>query len=164
MVFTFERLFAFLRRFRHEPTPYERALRALGEGRHADALAQLEQLLATLPSNDKRRLTVENKRGVALVYLGRKDEAQSQFEAILASDAVYVPAIVNLGNMALESGNFEEAVKRYEAAVNIDDFYPGAHYNLGVAYKRLGRTGDAVRELRRATNLEGRAPRNQSTY
>jgi tetratricopeptide (TPR) repeat protein len=164
MVFTFERLFAFLRAFRREPTPYERALRALDSGQYADALTQFDDLLASLPANDKRRLTVENKRGIALIYLGRKDEARAVFESILASDPVYVPALVNLGNMALESGNLDEAVTRYESALHIDDFYPGAHFNLGVAYKRLGRTADAVRELRRATSLEGRAQRSQSTY
>jgi len=80
VVFTLERLFAFLRGLRREPTPYERSLRALGSGRYADALAQFDELLASLPLNDKRRLTVENKRGIALIYLGRKDEARNIFE------------------------------------------------------------------------------------
>jgi len=163
-VFTFGRLFAFLRDLRRAPTPLEEALRALDGGRYAEALGKLDTLLAETPAGDATRLTVENKRGIALIYLGRTSEAREVFENILARDPAYAPSLVNLGNLALESGDVAKAVQLYESAVRIDDFYAGAHFNLGVAYKRLGRTADAVREFRRATALEGRAKRKQSTY
>lgn len=163
-MFNFGRLFAFLRDFRRAPTPFDEALRALDSGQYGDALERFDALLAQTPRDDDARLTIENKRGIALVYLGRAAEGREVFESILARDPAYAPALVNLGNLALESGDLEEAVTRYESAVRIDDYYPGAHFNLGVAYKRLGRTGEAVREFRRATSLEGRAKRKQSTY
>ena len=163
-MFTFERLFAFLRDLRRPPTPYEEALRELQMAHYAEALSRFDTLLANTPLHDEARLTFENKRGIALVYLRRIGEARGVFESILQRDPAFAPALVNLGNMALEGGDLEEAVRRYESAVRIDDFYAGAHFNLGVAYKRLGRTTEAVREFRRATNLEGRAKRKQSIY
>lgn len=91
----------------------------------------------------------------------RVAEARDAFEAALAIDARYAPALVNVGNLHLEAGETDEAIRYYERAVLSDDDYAPAHHNLGVAYKRLGRTGDAVRELRKATRLEGRVVKKQ---
>jgi tetratricopeptide (TPR) repeat protein len=68
--------------------------------------------------------------------------------------ANYAPALTNLGNLALESGELAEATALYEAALRSDPEYAIACLNLGVAYKRSGRIDEGVRLLRRAQQLE----------
>jgi tetratricopeptide (TPR) repeat protein len=152
----------FLALFRPELyTPFELALRDMAHHRYDEALARLDALRAASGLSREERLAVENKRGVAFVNMHRIPEAREAFEAALAIDPRYAPALVNVGNLHLEAGEVEEAIGYYERAVRSDDDYALAHHNLGVAYKRLGRTGDAVRELRKATRLEGRVVKKQ---
>ncbi len=144
----------FLAPWRRKPLgPYDLALRDLASGEYAQALRRLDDLLedeALLPKDRAARL---NKRGVALVSLHRRDEALLAFKDALAAVPRYAPALVNIGNLHLESGELEPAVARYHAAIAADDRYGPAHHNLAVAYKRMGRTADSVRELRRAAKL-----------
>ncbi len=152
----------FLALFRPELyTPFELALRDMAHHRYEEALARLDALRADPTLSRQERLAVENKRGVAFINMHRVAEARDAFEAALAIDARYAPALVNVGNLHLEAGETDEAIRYYERAVLSDDDYAPAHHNLGVAYKRLGRTGDAVRELRKATRLEGRVVKKQ---
>lgn len=161
-MFDFRDLFARIASFGRPASALELALRSMRLGQYDDALAKFNALLGSGTLTDEERLFIENKRGVALVNLARREEAQIVFESILQAEPGYAPALVNLGNMDLEAGNLEQAVAKYESAVRFDDFYAMAHFNLGVAYKRLGRTGDAVREFKRAQSLEGRARQKPS--
>ena len=117
-------------------------------GDYARAETELTALLVDGESND--RAAIFNKRGVARVHLGRNDDALSDFNAALEIRPAFAPALVNIGNLFLESGELETAVLHYEAALRSDDDYRVAHLNLGVALKKLGRHADAVREFRRA--------------
>lgn len=161
-MFNFRALFARIASIGRPLTPLDEALRAMRLQRYADALERFDRLLAAGAFEPDERFFIENKRGVALINLGRRDEGRAVFESLLERDPSYAPALVNLGNMDLESGDLNEAVAKYESAVRYDDFNAMAHFNLGVAYKKLGRTAEAVRELRRAQSLEGRAGPKQS--
>ena len=144
----------FLAPFRRKPlAPYELALRALAHGEYAEALRRLDALFndETLAARD--RATIANKRGVALVGVGRREEARKAFEQVLELRPRFAPALVNLGNLLLEEGRLDAAVACYESAIRSDDRYAPAHHNLAIAFKRLGRTADSVRELRRAHKL-----------
>lgn len=142
-------------------TPFELALRDIAYCRYEEALSRLDALLADDQMPARERAAVTNKRGVALVALRRKDEARAAFGQALEIVPNYAPALVNIGNLHLEAGEFDEAIRRYESAVCSDHEYALAHHHLGVVYKRLGRTADAVRELRLANRLEGRVVRKQ---
>ncbi len=142
--------------FRPKPlTDFERAVRLLDAGALEQALTAFGALL--LHAQDPReRAAILNKRGVAQICLGRREQAVQDFTQALESCPAYAPATVNLGNVLLEDGNLQAAIEHYETAIRYDDGYAVAHLNLGVAYKRAGRTDEGVRELRRATNLERR--------
>jgi len=136
-------------------TPYERALTALEAGEYGVALDECAAALA-LAVDDAARADALNKRGVALVGLGRRDEALSAFCEALECSEKHAPALVNVGNLLLEDGNLEDAVDYYQAAMRADPAYPLAYRNLSVASKRLGRPAEAVRYLRVADRLEAR--------
>ncbi len=148
---------AWFARFRpHAPAgDYERAVADLERGRSAAALAALEGALAAA-TDDAARARVHNKRGVALVGLGRRDEALDAFCRALEYDEACAPALVNLGNLFLEDGHVADAIDYYKAALRLDERSALAHENLAAAYKRLGDRVAAVREMRAAGKLAGR--------
>jgi tetratricopeptide (TPR) repeat protein len=154
-MFDIRRLFAARRADRAHPVEVRRALEALRAQRYEEALDLFSLLLQGELTAELRAL-VSNKRGVALVALGRSEEGCQAFEHALAAQERYAPALVNLGNLMLERGALEDAIERYRAALRVDEDYAVAHLNLGVALKRAGRTAEGVRHLRTAQRLEGR--------
>ncbi len=147
-MFDVRSIFAAFRRRPHAVTPFERGVVELDAGRHEEAL---RHLAAAEPGP-----AADNKRGVALVSLGRRADALTAFCAALAADERYAPALVNLGNLLLEEGATLDAIDYYRAAITYDGTYPLAHRNLGLALKRAGRRAEGVRALRAAARLESR--------
>jgi tetratricopeptide (TPR) repeat protein len=139
--------------FRSERPRRERALSALRRRDYAQADAILSELIES-DAPAAERAFLFNKRGVARVGSGNADGARSDFDAALQSVANYVPALTNLGNLALEGGDVAAAIALYESALRLDPEYPVACLNLGVAYKRSGRVREGVRLLRKAQQLE----------
>ncbi|MGH7661250.1 MAG: tetratricopeptide repeat protein [Vulcanimicrobiaceae bacterium] len=155
-MFAFRRLLAALRApGARAGDPFAQAVRRLERGDASGALGDFTALLDTATSNDERAQVV-NKRGVAYVRLGRRDDALRDFTAALELAPRYAPALANIGNLLFEDGVLDEAIVYYEAAIRADDRYAVAHLNLAVAYRRAGRRSEAVRELRVAHRLEGR--------
>ncbi|MBV8355856.1 MAG: tetratricopeptide repeat protein [Candidatus Eremiobacteraeota bacterium] len=149
-------LAAFIARARFRPqTTYERAVATLERGDLTAAIAAFTACLHEAV-DDAARVRAYNKRGVAHVRLGNRDEARRDFGEALALDGRFAPAITNIGNLHFEQGDLAEAVTQYQAAIRADETYAIAHLNLGAAYRKLGRRSDAVRELRIANRLEGR--------
>jgi tetratricopeptide (TPR) repeat protein len=99
---------------------------------------------------------------VALVALERRAEALEAFCSALAEDERCAPALVNIGNLLLETGHVHDALDYYEAAIRAEEGYAAAHRNRAVALRRLGRRGEAVRALKRAVRLETARPRERS--
>jgi len=146
-------MFTFLKRFARDRSPRGLALTALEVGAWDDADARFTALLAG--TDAAGRAFALNKRGIARLHAGRRDEALADFREALAEVADYPPALTNLGNVLLEDGAMDDAIAHYEAAIRSDDDYAVAHQNLGIALKRDGRVAEGVRELRRAARLEG---------
>jgi len=146
-VFNLRKVSAFFRP--RQQSPFERALGLMQTGQYARAEAELSRLLET-ESRTRERAGIFNKRGVARIEQGRREDALPDFAAALELQPAFAPALVNIGNLLLESGDVEGAIVHYEAALRSDDHYRVARLNLGVAYKKLGRHAEAVREFRRA--------------
>ncbi len=136
-------------------SPRERALALLERGDAAEAERLLDALLASTSPPSERAFLL-NKRGVARTAQAEIAPGVEDFTAALALDARYVPAIVNLGNVALEQGRAEEALARYEEAIALDPRHARAFVGAAAAYKRLGRYAEAVRAIRTAQRLEAR--------
>jgi len=120
------------------------------QNRFAEAIALFT---AAIDAGDRPALAM-SKRGVCRVRSGDRIGAAHDFAGAIERDSKCVPALVNLGNLALEANMLEEARSRYETAIRIDDKSASAHHNLGVVYRKMGRIGDSVRELRLAAMLE----------
>jgi tetratricopeptide (TPR) repeat protein len=149
-------IFARLPGFAWKPrSPLALASAALERGDLAAALA-LAQTAVDEAKSAAARAAAHNKRGVVLVRSEDREGATLAFLAALEAEPGHVPAIVNVGNLLLESGMTADAVEHYEAALRLDDRYAPAYQNLGVALRRQGRRAESVRALRTAGRLAGR--------
>jgi lipoprotein NlpI len=136
------------------PKKRELALEALDRREYAAAERGFTALLEAGELTRAERAFLLNKRGVARVGLERRALARDDFTAALDALGSYAPALTNLGNLLLESGQVDAAIVRYKAAIAGDRAYALAYLNLGVAYKRAGRIAEAVEALRQAQRLE----------
>jgi len=142
-------------------TPYERGVVALAAQRPEDALVEFASALDS-GGTVIDRARAHNKTGVALVALGRRDEAIEAFCRALEVDERLADALVNIGTLLLEDGHVADAVDYYEGAIRIDESCALAYRNLSVALRRLGRRPEAVRALRTAVRLSNRRSRGRA--
>lgn len=131
------------------------ALETLDRGDFAAAEPLLTREIEGAPEPRQRAFYL-NKRGVARINLGRRDEARADFESALECVRRYAPALTNIGNLLLEDGRIDDAISAYCDAIAADAEYAVAYVNLGSAYKRAGRIDEAVRAMRTGLRLEGR--------
>lgn len=141
--------------------PRERALRAFERGEFEVARLELTDLLESGRHAADDRAFLLNKRGASLARLGDCERARDDFHAALLARPGYPPALVNLGNLALEGGCVDAAIAQYETAIASDAEYAAAYFNLSVAFKRQRRFAESVRALRTAQKLE-RKPRRSA--
>ena len=135
--------------------PFDQAVAQLEKGDPAASISAFTELLRAAET-DEIAAKICNKRGVAYVRLGRREEALRDFTQALRHVPRFAPALANIGNLLLEDDALDDAIEHYEAAIRADEHYPVAHLNLAVAYRKAGRRADSVRELRIAHRLEGR--------
>jgi Tfp pilus assembly protein PilF len=87
---------------------------------------------------------------------GETDAAQREYEAALATDRDYLPAILGLGNLAFEQGHLDAAERQFTRALSIDPLNAAASNNLAMVYvMRRDRLDDAERLARAALERGG---------
>jgi tetratricopeptide (TPR) repeat protein len=86
-------------------------------------------------------LTPEEHVTLGLTYemQGHQDLALREFQAALAREAGYVPALIGLGNVAFDEGNFEESETYYRQALAISPDHAGVNNNLAMLYLARGK-------------------------
>lgn len=156
------------------------ALALADDGRHAEALRQLERAVALRPESTKARhnLGVElralgrlaesetrlretlhldpayaaawNNLGVTLAALGRTVEARAALERAAALDAQLADAAYNLGTLDARAGDIESAIAAFDRALALEPRHAAARYNLAAALHLAGRHDEARRALRLA--------------
>lgn len=96
-------------------------------------------------------------RGVKLYQEGKLDEAQTEFEAVLAADAKDTETMVWLALIALGRDHASKAAELLTQAATLKPEDDLIQNNLGSAYLALGQLDDAVAAFRKAAAL---APKN----
>jgi Tfp pilus assembly protein PilF len=82
--------------------------------------------------------------GVALERLGKKTEARASYEAALAADPHFLPAVAALGSMLLEEGRVAEAARRLEEAYRGGEHGPRLLLARARLLDRQGKGAEAV--------------------
>lgn len=132
------------------PEPEFGALVALyQQGRHGEALAGCEALLARFP----RAFPLRMVHGVLLAGTGEAARAEAALYAALALRPGDADALCNLGNVVLAQGRAGEAAELFGAALASRPDHPEARANRGNALLALGHAEEAVAEYRRVLAL-----------
>lgn len=93
-------------------------------------------------------------RGLYYQETGQLDNAEADYEALLAQDPKDPDAHHNLGYIALRyRQNYPEAVKHFNDAVRYNPEYVEAYYHRGLAEERMGDRSSAFKDYQQALNI-----------
>ncbi len=111
--------------------------------------------------NDKVRVMPERNAdewfALALQYEADRNtwaEAMDAYEHALAINPQRVDALINLGTLHYEQGDFEKAADRFSRAVELDPENALAQFNLGSLLEEVGQLEAARQHLRQAVRLD----------
>lgn len=99
---------------------------------------QAEPLLREILETEPNRADVLNKIGVAFAQRKQLFEAENYFRLALEKDEYCAAALVNLGNLCQEAGDYVKALTFYEDAIKKDLDYPMSYYNKAIILKKNG--------------------------
>ena len=138
------------------PESLEAGLAALEQVQSYPEPAELEGAVAPALAHPLTRAEALNAQGVLRALREEPDLARADFERALEADPQHYRARMNLGNLALESGDPKQAETQYREVLKLAPDYDGAHHNLGVALRRQGKLQASVGAIRRAQRLGAR--------
>jgi tetratricopeptide (TPR) repeat protein len=153
-----------------DPKPLlEKAEAALKAGDFATALdafndagnAAKQGLAKGDADNQKYLAAAAIGRGRAETGLGQYDAAEKDIRSLLQEDSTYVPALVALGQLKLESGNAEDAVDQFRNALKGESGNMDALFGLGKSLVLLGHGDEAILPLTRVITAN---PKNAEAY
>ncbi len=110
------------------------------QGRHAEALAEVDALLAAHPA----LAGCHNTRGLILAALGDAAGAKGAYDRALALAPGFAEALSNRGTARLRLGQVEAAMSDLRAAVAMRPDLSVAHFNLGRAFAAQNMLGVAI--------------------
>jgi tetratricopeptide (TPR) repeat protein len=94
----------------------DRATAAFNAGKYQEA----EKLLDAAQRENPKQPAILNLRGAILTKQKAYDQAEEQYNAALALDPKYYPAMLNLAEMDLLRGKYPESQERYRELQKID--------------------------------------------
>ncbi|MCR1782867.1 tetratricopeptide repeat protein [Nocardioides carbamazepini] len=124
-------------------------LEQLDAGDDAEARTTFENVLELDPDN----VYAHYNLGLLAQGAGRQDDAVKQYDAALATDADFAPALYNKG-ILLEATELDAAVGLYRRALKADPDMAAAHMRLGFALLHLGETAEAEEHLSTGIELD----------
>src|SRR5262245_35875314 len=93
--------------------------------------ARAVELIGRAVAIDGAQVIPQNHLGMALLRLGKLEEAAACFERALKLNPKFAAAHNNLGTVRQCQNRLEEAAASYRQALANDPEYSKAHYNLG---------------------------------
>ncbi len=108
------------------------------------AAAAARETLSRQP-NDEGALT---RLGLALVQLGRLDEAEKHYEDFHKSHPTSPDPQSGLGCLRLKQEDFNEAIRCFKEALKLDPLSDFTNARLASAYEKMGNVAAAERQLR----------------
>jgi tetratricopeptide (TPR) repeat protein len=132
---------------------YIRSVALIGRARPAEALAVVEGAQEVT----SRSVELRAVRAEALLALGRVDEAEEAFKAVLAEAPADARSLSGLGAVIMSRRRYEEAARLYLKAKELHPDAPRIRLALASALARLRRLPEAIKELEEV-ELRARSP------
>jgi putative PEP-CTERM system TPR-repeat lipoprotein len=118
------------------------------------ALKIAEAMYKRDPSN----LTAQNFLGSLKGASGDKAGARAMYMEVLAKDASFTPAVLNLARLDASEKRFDEARQRLDGLLKKDSNDYQVLFEYGTLEQRTGRLSEAVRYLTKAGNVQRTDP------
>jgi choline-sulfatase len=130
---------------------------ALGErlaarGRREEARRQFE-IAANAPTFSA---ATRNSRGMALLQLGRVDEAEATWREVIRDDPEFGRAWLNLSSLSIQRRNWAEVERCARVAVEREPFFAAGWNNLAIGLEELGQKAEAEAAYRKASEVDPR--------
>lgn len=125
---------------------YQSGLQLSAQGRHAEAIAQFEQALATKPDDSGVLFALGN----TAQQLGMGAAAEQFYRQVLALEPARLEALVNLANLLRAAGQFDAAIALLQPALARTPESPELHLTLGSAFREKGKDESAIAHYRAA--------------
>ena len=103
-------------------------------------------------------LRTTNRIAYLLASLGRFDDAEPYFKAVLRADPGNAVAHFNLGYTLDKRNQFEQAITAFRSATRLRPALDRAWYGLGLAHAALGQHQEAAAALEQAATLQPMNP------
>ncbi|HKW01635.1 MAG TPA: tetratricopeptide repeat protein [Vicinamibacterales bacterium] len=136
------------------------ALQKLGDaladqGDFSGALTNYDNALAVTPAGaGKYFAVIHNAKALALMHLGRPDQALPVFRLAVEEDGEFAEARLNFGNALAATGELDPAADQLAEAARLMPGLSEAHVGLGGIRLRQDRAPEARAQFREALALE----------
>ncbi|MGB9082736.1 MAG: tetratricopeptide repeat protein, partial [Desulfuromonadaceae bacterium] len=96
-------------------------------------------------------------------YLSKRQhvDAEVYLWQALKINPDYIPALIDMGSLRAEQGDFANAIQYFNKALAIDPLNATAHFNLSTLYRMQGRFADAQNEMIMFKEAEAMAQRKK---
>lgn len=131
---------------------YGLGLKAVNKGDFRQAASHFEEALSFYPEY----LAARNDLGAQYLKLKRIDEAEKQFQMVLARDPKNFNGVFNMGLVRVERHEYQAAITQLTQAMGLDATRPVARMWLGFALLETGDVRGAERELLKSLVMGGR--------
>lgn len=126
--------------------------------------AEAERLAARAIALDPERVNNRITRGLALVRLGRRDEAGNEFRKAYQVDPTNVVVLTNLAADFDRRGDSEQALALSRDAIRVDPEFADGHRALAIILSKRHQNHEAVREAGEAVRLDPGQAINHLVY
>ena len=131
------------------------------EGTTAAMLAGSGTILREAQQFDKAKIAL-NLAGEKLLAVQKIDLARQQFLEVLRIDPFFVPALIDMGILSGELGDWNMSLDYFTRAAALDSSNPVPHYNLSKVLESLGKTAESANEMVQYKRLDAQLRKQES--
>jgi tetratricopeptide (TPR) repeat protein len=99
------------------------------------------------------RLSIYLNRGSCYDFLGKKEEAISDFTKCLDIKEDYLAALLNRGLAYMNLNNYEKALIDLDKAIKVDPTEPACFLNRAVLFRSMGKFEESCRDAKKSIDL-----------
>lgn len=103
----------------------------------------------------KQRVVEVCRQAESFIAMRSFERAETLLREAIIINPDFVPALVDLGGLSAEKGDFVKAEKYLTRATALEPLNTTAHYNLGQVYRMQGKKAEAEAEIKKANETEG---------
>lgn len=143
---------------------YYRAFQMAGDAERVKALAgKARELFEELLRRNPDSSSIKNKLAMTLITTETPMAGIQLLREVLEAEPENREAIMNLGLLAIRSGQYDRAAERFEKLLELDSTDDESLFYLGVAYAESGNTNESKQVFESLINREDADPALKAT-